>query len=293
MSCCVEKVAQGTGVLFSQELGRGHKSHLMAGIQGHQHRQSSDCRLSGTDIALNQARHRCAATEVILDFRKHTLLCASQREWQELPNPPRIHHRSVDPRCLEGAARSLARPHGAREGQQLVESESKMVLTATIIESFQRFFPALVTLGHGRHMQFAQGVVECRKVEPPSDGLAKGISARVCDRKTLFDDAPQTTPSETPEPPVHRHDPRGLVRGLLDLWIDELERAPSRLAHLTVEIDLGFVGESRVDPPVIEPHDLEVSPTVVNETIDDHHSPSRNPAQSHALDDPTEEHPRA
>jgi hypothetical protein len=150
-----------------------------------------------------------------------------------------------------------------------------------------------VIFGHARFVQFPQGVVEGRKLEFPPDRLGKGVPAVVYERKTLLDKPPQTPPSETSKPPINRHDPRRLVTDLLDLWIDELERAAPCLPHLPVEIELGFVSESRVDPPVIEPNDLEVSATVIDQTIDDRHSASWYSAQSNSLDPPTEEHPRA
>ncbi|MCJ7756160.1 MAG: hypothetical protein MUP13_16490 [Thermoanaerobaculales bacterium] len=144
-----------------------------------------------------------------------------------------------------------------------------------------------------RIVQFAQGVVEGRELEFSPDRFGKGISTGICNRKTLFDKPPQTPPTETSTPPINRHDPRRLFTDLLHFWIDELKRTAPCLPHLTEEIDFGFVSEAGVNPPVIEPYDLEISTTVIDETVNDHHSGSRYSAQSHALDAPTDEHPRA
>jgi hypothetical protein len=163
----------------------------------------------------------------------------------------------------------------------------------TGVELFHGSCSALVILGHVRNVQPAQSVVQGRKPKPFSDRIGKGISTNVRNRKTLFDDPPQTPTTETSKPPVNRHDSSGLVTDLLDLWIHELKRAAPCLPHLTEEIELGFVSESRVDPSMVEPYDLEVSQTIINETVDDQHSAPWNSTQPNSLDAPSEKHPTA
>jgi len=137
-----------------------------------------------------------------------------------------------------------------------------------VVELFQCKYSILAILRQARIVEFTQGVVEGRKFEILPNRFGKRICAVVCDRKTLFDEPPQTPPSKTSKSPVNGHDPLHLVTDFFDLRIDQLERAAPCLANLTVAVEFWFVSEPRVDPPVIEPYDLEVSVTIINETVD-------------------------
>ena len=182
--------------------------------------------------------------------------------------------------------------HYTREGQQLVKRESLMVNAAGIVELHHRRFAFLFILRHVRRVQLAQSIVE--------RGQAKSLSGRLRNRiptthggwNTLIDEPPQAPPTEPAEASIHRHDPFRLVPDLLDLRIDELERSATCLPHLPVKIKLGFVGESPMDPPLVEPYDLEISVSVIDESIDDQHSAPWYSAHLDSLDASTKEHPR-
>jgi len=167
-----------------------------------------------------------------------------------------------------------------------------MIRAATAMELFQGNSPARVVLGQVRFVQLAESLVEAWKPESFLESLGEGVVTAVRDRKTLLEESPQTAPTKTAKPAVNGHDPRRLITDCFDFRIDELKRTTASLPHLAVEIELLFVSESGVDPSVIEPDDLEISATVVNETIDDHFA-SRQSAHSNARYAPFEQDPRA
>jgi len=112
------------------------------------------------------------------------------------------------------------------------------------------------------------------------------------DRKTLLDQPPQTAPSKTAKPAVNGDNSRCFIADRFDFRIGELERTATRFTNLPIKIELGFVRETGVDPPVVEPNDLEVSSTVIDQAIDDNSAPWQS-AHSNARDPPSEQDPRA
>ena len=168
-----------------------------------------------------------------------------------------------------------------------------MAIAIAAVEVFQCRFSMLDILWHARIVQFVQDVAKGRELVPSPDRFGNWISTRVCNRETLFYESPQPPPPEWAKPPIHGHDTRRLFTDLFDLWIYELKRTASCLPQLTEEIEFGFVSKSGVNPTMIEPYDLEVSATVINNAVDYHHFASWYSAQSHALYSPAEENPRA
>ena len=281
-------------MLFGEELGWRHQCNLVPGFQGHQHCQRRDDRLSRTDVTLEQTCHRRAGTELSPDLFKHPLLGRGQGEGQELTNSLQIDNGRIDLWCLRSPACRLPRSHRAGEGEQLVKREPQVVPAAAVVQLFQGPLS-------GDHHPRARSVRAARaahrlragSLESFAHRFGEGIDADLRGWQTLLDELPQTPPTESSKTWIHGYDARHLVTDLLDLRVDELERAPTRLPHLTVEIELGFASEPGVDPPVIEPYDLEVSATVINQPVDDHHSAPGYSAQSHPLDVSSQEHPGA
>ena len=70
-----------------------------------------------------------------------------------------------------------------------------------------------------------------------------------------------------------------------------MKTAAALFANLAIEEKLGFVCESSVNPPLVEPYDLEVSPTVIDDPIDDVQPAARNTPNPHPQDPSLEKNP--
>jgi hypothetical protein len=168
-----------------------------------------------------------------------------------------------------------------------------MMLAATAVELIQDLGATIFVVGDVRGVQLAQGVAECRQAEPISDGVGKRVEAERHNWNTLLDETPQTPTSKPADPSINRHHAFRFVADLLDLGVDELESAAALFTNLSIEVELGFIGYALVDPPLVEPHDLEVSPTVINHTVDYQQPAARDSPLSYSDDPPAEQYPRA
>jgi hypothetical protein len=91
------------------------------------------------------------------------------------------------------------------------------------MELFQSICPPRVVLGQIRFVQLAESFVEAWKSESFLESLGEGVVTAVRDRKTLFDEPPQTAPSKTAKPAVNGHDSRRFIADRFDFRIAELE----------------------------------------------------------------------
>jgi hypothetical protein len=141
-------------------------------------------------------------------------------------------------------------------------------------------------------VQRAQGFFDSGQSKSSSYLLGKRILTLGRCSKALFHEAPQPTAAESTEAPIERNDARNLLIDLFDLGVDQLQAAAALLPYLAKKVELGFILEPPVDPALVEPHDLEVAPAIIDQTVDDVHFAIRDPANPRSQHPAPEEYPR-
>jgi hypothetical protein len=223
-----------------------------------------------------------AASEVSSDFLKHPPLSARQLEGQELPHSAPADDGRGDRRRRSGPSHDPPRAHRAGEGEELVKRQSTMKAAPTLVEGVQILHSTSIVVGAFRYVKLAQSVPESRQTEACSRHVGQRVLTTRSSENTLFDEPPQAPASEAPEPAIDRHHALDLVARFLDFWIDELETTAAPFSHLSVEVQFRLVGDTPVDPALVEPHDLQVPKAVVDSTVDDQQPPTRDSPLPHS-----------
>jgi hypothetical protein len=76
----LQKIPQGTKVLFAQDFRRSHEGSLVSTLNGNEHRNEGDNGLATSDVTLKQAVHRAGRGHVVSDFSDHLLLSPRKLE---------------------------------------------------------------------------------------------------------------------------------------------------------------------------------------------------------------------
>ena len=69
-------------MLFGEQFGRRHQSHLFAVGDGAQRCQCGNQRFTGTDVALHQTHHRYIQRHIVFNFGRYARLCAGRLKRQ-------------------------------------------------------------------------------------------------------------------------------------------------------------------------------------------------------------------
>jgi hypothetical protein len=140
-------------------------------------------------------------------------------------------------------------------------------------------------------MERAQGFLDPRQSESHSYVFGKRILTLPNRGKALLHQAPESAPAESAKTSVDWDHARSLFIDLFDLRVDQLQAAASLLSNLPEKVELGLILEPPVDPALVEPHDLEAAPPVIDHTVDDVHSAIRDSANPRPQHLSLEEHP--
>ena len=151
-------------MLGGQHLGGRHEHGLLTGAYGGEHRGGSDDSLPGSDIALQETRHRLAAEHVIADLGQYPLLSGGQFKWQRAEKPCRgslrasgsaAHQLSAEPRACARARRAESR---AVPGTQCAPWQHRRLPDGRESEWLERLSFGLETLfsNDSRRQRFGQ-----------------------------------------------------------------------------------------------------------------------------------------
>jgi hypothetical protein len=261
-------------VLLGEQLGGRHQRRLVAAVEHQAHRERGHRRLAAADIALDQPRHRVRSREVVRDLLNHPPLSGGELEREHHPR------QLIDRRFCPTARRRVPLPqqpvlgHAARERQQLLEGEPEVRRRVATAQRRHQLGPLELIGGRLRVVEAANGGRELRQTELVAQLGGDRVRALIERRQRLLDQSAEPPAPERPEARVDRHDPLGAaVLDVVDLRVDELERAMATTAQRAVQGDREVALQPAIDPRLVEPHHGQGAGVIVDHPADDPQPP--------------------
>jgi len=126
-------------------------------------------------------------------------------------------------------------------------------------------------------MELTDHIDVIRQFVPGSKIPWQRIRPQIGHRPALFDQSSKSPSAPLSDVRINRDNPFCITLHLFDFGIHQFEGAATCCANLPVEVELGFAFEPLSKPSLIEPHHLQLSACIIDETIHDVKPSPRNP----------------